>query len=267
MAHDSRAEGGSVTIGGIRHQRVSPQRFSQVVISALSNTKIWILSLTKHETRLIKTFYHYHSERRISTCALSHHFYVSFSFRMKIMTKVIRRVLCAMARVILQAKFLLLPGLQHYTCHVQLPCSRPQEVIKQVDLSFIANRTNAYGNVYSWKLFTFCFLHPRVNAPFRVLISFTYNVMSPLTHLCPWKIYWADFYNFLHMCPSDDQMKKYYTLTLPSIVKIGEVWIFPPLAVHICTGGHKWVKGMGNSHFCHNWPITLLFHNYKADCL
>ncbi len=28
-----------------------------------------------------------------------------------------------------------------------------------------------------------------------------------LTHLCPRKDYWADFYNFLHMNPSDDQMK------------------------------------------------------------
>ena len=31
---------------------------------------------------------------------------------------------------------------------------------------------------------------------------------SYLTHLCPGKYYWADFYNFLHMNPSDDQMKK-----------------------------------------------------------
>ncbi len=29
-----------------------------------------------------------------------------------------------------------------------------------------------------------------------------------LTYLCPRKDYWADFYNFLHMNPSDDQMKK-----------------------------------------------------------
>ncbi len=28
-----------------------------------------------------------------------------------------------------------------------------------------------------------------------------------LTHLCPRKDYWADFYNFLHVHPSDDQMK------------------------------------------------------------
>ncbi len=30
-----------------------------------------------------------------------------------------------------------------------------------------------------------------------------------LTNLCPGKDYWADFYNFLHMNPSYDQMKKY----------------------------------------------------------
>ncbi len=30
-----------------------------------------------------------------------------------------------------------------------------------------------------------------------------------LTHLCPRKDYWVDFYNFLHINPSDDQMKKY----------------------------------------------------------
>ena len=30
---------------------------------------------------------------------------------------------------------------------------------------------------------------------------------TSLTHLCPGEDYWADFYNFLHMNPSDDQMK------------------------------------------------------------
>ena len=43
-----------------------------------------------------------------------------------------------------------------------------------------------------------------------------------LTHLCPGE----DFYNFLYMNPSDDQMKKYHTWTLPSIFKIGQLLIF-----------------------------------------
>ncbi len=38
------------------------------------------------------------------------------------------------------------------------------------------------------------------------MLLFTY-VADKLTHLCPGKDYWADCYNFLHMNPSDDQMK------------------------------------------------------------
>ena len=35
------------------------------------------------------------------------------------------------------------------------------------------------------------------------------NMINPLIVLCPRKDYWVDFYNFLHINPSDDQMKKY----------------------------------------------------------
>ncbi len=37
-----------------------------------------------------------------------------------------------------------------------------------------------------------------------------------LTHLCPGKDYWADFHNFLHMNPSDDQMKKSHIFRSPT---------------------------------------------------
>ncbi len=37
-----------------------------------------------------------------------------------------------------------------------------------------------------------------------------------LTHLCPGEDYWADFYNFLHMDPSNDQMKKCHIFGPPA---------------------------------------------------
>ncbi len=37
-----------------------------------------------------------------------------------------------------------------------------------------------------------------------------------LTHLFPGEDYWAHFYNFLHMNPSDDQMNKYHIFGPPA---------------------------------------------------
>ncbi len=44
----------------------------------------------------------------------------------------------------------------------------------------------------------------------------TITVISLITHLCPGEDYWAYFYNFLHMNPSDDQMKKYHIFGSPT---------------------------------------------------
>ena len=58
-------------------------------------------------------------------------------------------------------------------------------------------------------------------------LKWGYRKISRLTHLCPGKNYWADFYNFLHMNPSDDQMTTFNFLRKN---------------VQKRTCGHKWVK-------------------------
>ena len=44
----------------------------------------------------------------------------------------------------------------------------------------------------------------KVNRDLQKYISHNW---SKLTHLCPWKIYWADFHNFLHINPSDEKFE------------------------------------------------------------
>ena len=49
-----------------------------------------------------------------------------------------------------------------------------------------------------------------------------------------------------------------------NIVKIGEVWIFRPLAVHICTGRHKWVKGQSVIHLnCNMYTLSDVAAQYR----
>ncbi len=79
-----------------------------------------------------------------------------------------------------------------------------------------------------------------------------------LSHLCPWKIYWADFYNLLHIYPSDDQMEEYdiFGLPAPSFAynkHIRKKWIF--LLFRIC---YFWLKIWNIHKVLNNLHISFI---------
>ncbi len=72
-------------------------------------------------------------------------------------------------------------------------------------LTLLKNSQNGWQNN---KLFTTTLLEQNPTLDFCTVPDSEIKYSLPLTHLCPGKDYWADFNHFLHINPSDNQIKK-----------------------------------------------------------